>query len=411
MFDEIIKYINEHPLIFALIVLILLLVVYRLYSGKNTKTSESPEPFVSNILPAEGENMHVNQCDTPTYTSTNPSLKAVAAGGTNNIGVINPALPPPFPPKVEDGASGGCIIYDPNTELLNTSSNKMVRFKCTINGKNYYLMVTPISSCTNIVSQPLTQQQAKTQQSKLHGDCLTNVVVLVDEDTVKQHILQYLQSTQDKERVCNFQQALNCNRKLTQTVQTTQTPQLFPLLTQESNFVQTCPEEYQPCKQVKQLPIDFIIQKAVNQQGPQKYLLRGISGQLGIGLAASYYLNQNTQGNSNSTPTTAVLCADITNPTMPNAMVDLITTKVQNNSAIIDGHGNDLRTKISFSIPASPIQVEPSTGKAVMKQFYLGACKNNICTINGTSFARACLFSNLTDPNVLEFQPTVVYYN
>lgn len=396
MIDQIIEYINVHPVIFILIILILLFIIYMLY------------------------NYHEESFITET-SSTN-------LGGINNTGVTNPALPTP-------NISISNVI-NPNTELLG-NKNKVVRFRATINGKKYYLMVTPIAGCTNLISQSVPNVQSKQQVSILSTDCLSNVVLLVDEDTVFEGLTSYFNQLSDKEKVCNFQQSLDCNKKISQSAQVIQSSlpiQIGPqtsLPTQESNIIGPttsenlmpgqetshlfCPEEFPVCNQIRQYPVDFIIQKSIDSNNNQpNYFIKGISGKLGIDTsAAPYYINQNTRSDVTINTPTSVLCADITDPTTVfNASVDLITSKVENQNNIIGSGSNaQFKTKIRFNIPITPIQMNPYTGKAITKSFYLGACKNNICTVSGINYARACLFNDIFDPNVLEFEPIIINYS
>lgn len=331
-------------IICALIVLVLLFVVYRLYSSKYT-----------------------NDCDS-----------------FDNTGVMNPALPN------STSLTNVIGVPDFNTSLLG-DQNKLVRFKCKINGKTYYLMVTPITSCSNLTN--------------LKGNCFTNTVVLVDENTVLQHIENYLGDVYDQQRVCNFQENLTCNKRMTRS---SQNIGLAESLT-PNVYSEVCPTTFSQCNMIKQYPTDFIIQKSTVGSGSTQYIITGISGRLGIdNTAAPYLLNQDIQ-NLNNMPddliTETVLCADGMDSFQFNSIVNLITTKSNNSES-----NNSLRTKIRFNMLANPPQLDPNTNKAITRSFYVGACKNDICTENNTNYARICLFKNISDPNVLEFEPIVIYY-
>lgn len=427
MFDQIIKYINTHPVIFALVVLILLFVVYKLYS-----TPDVTESFTSAIIPPDTTNGPLTSDGTPTSNGTLMSYGAptdqstvvntilcntipITHGGVNNVGVTNPALP-----SLPEIVGTETLMVDLNKHLLG-DRDRLVRFRATINGKNYYLMIAPISQCSNLYTAPNLIHESPIQNPK---DCATNVVILIDEDTAMQNLNDYLSNINDKEKVCNFQQNLACSRGTSQsTIQSSpllldsspQTNNLMPGQTTPHLTSETCPEEYQSCKIVKQSPIDFIVYlsnpfTASEITYHHRYLIQGVSGPLNIDTSnIQYYLNQNA--NANGQLPVNVLCADIFNNNDANTIVELATTKQTTCNNNIIGYDSGLRTRIRFNLVVSPIQLDPNTGRVVTRPFYLGSCRNNTCTFNGANYARTCLFSDMLDPNVLEFEPIIVHYN
>lgn len=399
MFNQIIKYINTYPVIFALIVLLLLLIIYRLYtcthSEKFTNSNQSIQ--VNTIL---GNTVPISQ------------------GGVNNIGVTNPALP-----QLHEAIKDEMPKIDLNQYLLG-DKYKLVRFRATINGKNYYLMISPISQCSNLYTPPNMVHPNPVKNPK---DCSTNVVILIDENTAMLYLNDYLNQISDKEKVCNFQQTLS-NRRATQTIQSSQlfnisnANDLMPGQTTPHLTTEMCPEmeQYPGCRLIKQSPIDFIVtltnpfsvsetEDQQNQQQPIRYFIQGVSGPLNIDTSnIRYFLNQNF---NNDPSVVNTLCADAVSRTDPKIVVDLVTTKQTNDHNNIIGYDSGLRTRIRFNIIVRPLRLDPITNRAITQSFYLGVCRNNICTFNGANYARACLFKNMLDPNVLEFEPIIVQYN
>ena len=198
MIDEIVIYINNNPIIFALIVILLLFVIYKLYNGYNC-TSESFQNAISN--------------STTNYSATNQMNQNANSANQNvnvtdpNAYVINPALPEAQPIPIFGNVTNP---NDLNNALV--GDNKYVRFRCKIGGNYYYLMIMPINSCGNFNLGGLSSEEAQIVTNQMNKDCGTNVLVLVDEKTALQQENDYIQDVVDLEKVCNFQQSLACNR-------------------------------------------------------------------------------------------------------------------------------------------------------------------------------------------------------
>lgn len=392
MFDNIAQYINNNPIIFILLIIILLLIIFKLYS-----------------------NSYINE----------------------GFNVSNPALNPPTPAPiaVSEGNTCACpvkyitpetptrpTVMTPTMELVSvagTGYNRVVRFRTRINGKYYYLMVMPRTSCTNLASSNIINPQS----NDAGYDCLYNVIVLVEETSALANVNNYVAQINDNQKVCNFQKALECNRRLSEQTNVPASEQLYCF---NPNNVLTetnapCVQQYPDCRILKQTQIDFLIQKSpYSQNGSQQFLIKGISGQLGIdSSAANFYLNQDASSGKagDNSFTTTVVCADYAINNTIYTVVDLIpgrafvssdVTNMMNGST----SNNDLRVKIRFNLPLMPPQLDINTNKAITRPFYLGACKNNICTLSdGSSLARCCLFNDLLNSNVLDFEPIIIQYS
>lgn len=385
MLSSTISYINSHKLTFILIIVILVIIAIVLYYS-------------------------CNECNS--YTE---NFGATSAPATliNNINVTNPL----FPISEEN-------IKLPNyPSLLNGSEidfikkESIVRLRTTINGNNYYLMVVPISKCGII-----------TQTDKTVG-CLTNTIVLVDEKTVLQNVSEYLEDLRDKEKICNYQHHLqskrgslkiaqslnNASPLITNTKQNMSTQEtMMPNQESENDEnEQNCKfGQYTSCKFKQQYPIDFHIEKHVTSLGKNKYAIRGINGNLNIDMGTSqYYLNLNTRAEIKNDTVVGTLCADSTtvDKTKSNILMDLMMTEIPTQTMETGIKTPRYRAKIRISLEVKPLQFD-NNGKPIRRHFFLGVCKNNICSISDTKYARACLFTDLLDQNVLEFEPIVIDY-
>ena len=313
----------------------------------------------------------------------------VSIGGLNNLGITNPAAPGYV-------NSEKCLCsnkFDPNLLLL-SGHNKYVRFRCIINGKRYYLMIAPIASCSNIRASAT--------------ECAQNILILADETTALSGIEQYKQTMINKQKTCNFQQNLLCSSAQPETASG------------------KCSESYSLCDLPRQTPIDFSLTLATPLHSTcvcgnliNKYTIAGVNGYLGATTTAvtKNLLNINTRLPITITSMTSVICSDVYSPiNNSQVLVDLITTTREviddtARSSEAQKYTNILKTRIRFTTQTSPLATtDPATLLPVTRMFYLGSCKNNICTTNGQNYMRACLLYDILDPNVLEFEPVVVQY-
>jgi len=387
MFTNAISYINQHPIIFIIIIVILVVLIILLYRSC-TICNEGFGPL----------------------TSPTPLI--------NNTGITNPAFSiteehitqPNYPNQ----------LNETNIDFIKNKS--IVRFRTTINGQNYYLMIVPISKCESL-----------TQTDTAYG-CINNTVVLVDEKTVLQNISEYLENLVDKEKICNYQHILQCKRsfaksgnvissasplltdnKLNMPTQTLMMPHVDSESgTDYKEFDKLCSNNNPSCVLKQQYPIDFRVEKQITKSGKKKYTIRGVNGKLNMDVGTSqYYLNLNTRQKIENNTVVGTLCADTTtaNNDQSNMLIDLIISEIKQNDGLVMSETETPRykAKMRISIEVKPL-IFDQYGKAVRRNFFLGVCKNNICTMSDTKYARACLFTDLLDQNVLEFEPIVVNY-
>ena len=462
--SDTIKYINNNPLVFLIIVILLFLVVWLFYSCSQSEhfgnwsangqmqSNSSQNPLSSPMTYSTQGNNTYGQItpvpQLPISPSTNPAnrnpvlpiqpISPPDPANRNPILPIQPISPPdpanrnpilpiqPIQPiSPPDPANRNPILpiqpispSDPanrnpilpiqpitptnpscqscvpcSPEQLSYDLNKiliasLLRFRTTIRCVNYYLMITPASRCSNILSNPQSSQEIAIRAK----DCTTNILVLVEESEVLTEINNYLRDTSNRENTCNLQESLSCRNRLNTTQQTGQ---------------EVCPEDYPSCKITKQFPVDFILNQAFNltQQGDvlsHKYILKGVSLPTGLNNNnAFYFMNRNFRNNI-SHDTSHLVCADITALPASTIDVNLITTQ--------DPISQKLKTIIRFDTIAGKFLIDID-GKVVNRGMYVGVCKDNTCNMNGKTHFRACLFDKMDDPNVLEFEPITVNYN
>ena len=62
------------------------------------------------------------------------------------------------------------------------------------------------------------------------------------------------------------------------------------------------------------------------------------------------------------------------------------------------------KTKETLIVPI----IDQQNGKPKTRIVYIGACKNVTCQMNNKTYMRLCLYDDINDPNVLEFEPEFV---
>lgn len=296
-----------------------------------------------------------------------------------------------------------------NNELIGADKPMLVRFKYTDpSGKIYYLSIMPYNKCQQF-------NGAKPVNSLTPLDCTSNILVLIDEETVNKATEEYVKTMDINQKVCNFRKTLMDIENGKQasshlmgqemlpgyppsTVENAAPSGEIPTYYEEIKIPKNgCYNDYTACNLFRQYSTDFIITKR-NTDGQSKYTISGVTGGLNS--------NKNTtQVFLNITPSSNTLCADMTNPTTKYTQVDLITTKIQSDGGIIGGLATHLKTKIRFKVTEIGMNsiITETTG-------YIGTCVNSPCTVGDKNYTRLCLFSDLLDPNVIDFEPVVKQY-
>jgi hypothetical protein len=219
--------------------------------------------------------------------------------------------------------------------------NQLVKFVYRDSeGKKYYMSIMPNSVCKN------TQQQ-----------CVSNILVLIDENTVNNQVNEYIDIINDNEKICNFKKTLYANKTASE----------------ENKKLYT---EFADCKTRKQFTTDFlVIQKKIGDI--YKYTFKGVNEGINIKdtSGGNYYINSDAKNN---------LCADIS---------DILN----------DSINADMNLKVSNGV----LQIEISFGGSTL---YIGKCDNLICESHDNKYVQLCLY-NKGHPNIINLEPVLQNYS
>lgn len=328
--DDIISYIDKNPIPFMIMVIILLFIIYKIYESNVCFTGKSDKSQLE----------HLNgQIANPILSQTPIPLVA----------------PPVAPSQTYVNMDPFAQMHQLNDQFVSNITNKiLVRFKYTSpDGKNYYLSLSPISTCTNTVKP----------------DCISNALVLMDEQTMNSNVTTYLAGVQKQIKLCNYNHTLSQNPGATGPI-----GQTFP-----------------QCNIQPQYSTDFIITKMINGN-TTKYFIQGMIPNTDPTQASQVvFLNKQKTYNN--------ICADSFSVSQnnPYVSIDLITTQV------CDNNGNKtLNTKLRFNITEND-----SKGNIINTPMYLSKCSNTTCN----NFMRLCLVPDELDPNIVILDPIIQSYN
>lgn len=384
--NNIINYINAKPVIAILIIIILILILYRLYVYY-VKT-ESNEYFTSEaeILPVPGG----------TTIVTNPTNSTILDSPETTVLPINPVptVPSTVPKVVPISQSQKTLqevipfvtsqaelmellqvsptLQNKFNELLskninyNTDGSILVRFKYVDPNDNkvYYIATQSLTQCTDASNLP---------------GCVSNILVLVPENKVNEETLRYTNDMNINQQVCNYKKTLQNGQN-----------------TNSANICTNNVTLYPECNVTKQMPYDFVVSK-VNAKPNIKFVIQGVTAETNNGRnSLPVYINKATGKNE--------LCADALYFANKYVEVDLVSTRIENNGGVIGGLTPEIKTKIRFKV------TETINSAVVTNTLYVGKCINKSCTMDNASYMKLCLYSDILDPNVIEFQPIAKTY-
>lgn len=171
--NNIISYINLNPIPFILMIVIMLFIIYKIYSMQICHNDTNNENF------------------NPTTGDTVP----------------NPVLPQTPTPLVAPPAivmSPYLIMNQLNDQFVSTQINKqLVRFKyVSPENKIYYMAIMPLNTCADA------------------SGCISNVLILMDESAVNINNANYLAAVQKQIKVCNYNKELLINPNAISTSET-----------------------------------------------------------------------------------------------------------------------------------------------------------------------------------------------
>lgn len=294
------------------------------------------------------------------------------------------------------------INTDTNFNSGFVGENKLINFKCTYNGKEYYLATRNMSEC----------------QNRETDDCATSVLVLMDKNKIDFDVSKYLERLKMDYDVCQYTSKLKCINSLQSTTPSN-------VLAEEA-----CNVKDPSCIQKRQYYHDFNVielkntQPDINSPERRSYIIEGTSIPREKNTSFPTLINQSLYYDKKIN----LMCGDWYNYRDPllnreYAEVVIVERKVPNNGGIIGGLDSGLRVKIRFmsqeliiSTINGVTQYTPVIEKDVhsneeikMTAHYLGVCKDKTCrSSTGEELIRLCLYPDILDKNVLEFEPILV---
>jgi len=325
--NNIISYINLNPIPFIIMIVIMLFIIYKIYGMQiccdNIEKFDKDDKVDNPILQ-----------QTPSQLVSPPAILPIIMTPLLNMNHLNDQL------------------------ISSIETKKLVRFKyISPDNKTYYLSTMPLSTC------------AKEQINKNKHECISNILVLMNEDIVNTNVINYLAEIKKHIKLCNYNKSLITN----------------------PNAVSA--EIYPECDINPQYQTDFVVTKMMTNTDI-KYNIQGvILGSTNMATPAKYYMNKQKGINN--------LCADTFSISLndPYIGIDLITVQV------CDKFGNKkLNTKIRFNIIENDIY--GNKDNIVNNIVYLGICPDIKCN----NYMRLCLYSDELNKNVITFEPIIHNY-
>jgi len=416
---------NDNPLIGILIVIFLVFIIMYCIQHITSKCpSKCPIEYLSkehlsNITPVV---THPAVMTTnPTVMTTHPAVTnpAVTNPAVTHPAVTHPAVMTTHPAITHSAVTNPAITHPavthPSVNLNNKMSKcdintdnkfnmgfighgKTVNFKCTYDGIEYYLANMEMTKCKN-------------RQS---NDCTLNVIVLIPVTEITQMLNEYLKSIRVNTEKCNSNKRIDC----------------LAALSENSSEEQKnkCMITHKSCDINRFYYHDFHV-SPVTQSNPDNELTK----------RRSYVItgNANPDRTENITHTMLnqmlyydyninMLCGDHYNYKKQNSNTDyvelvVIETSPPENGGIIGAKSDSLKVKLRFTTKDQMInkekdgkitivQIKDNIGNNKIKSIYIGICPNKTsCKLqNGKSYPRVCLYDDIFNTNVLEFEPILV---
>ncbi len=298
--------------------------------------------------------------------------------------------------KLEYMDSMSCNINTDNTFNAYFKNVKLINFKCTINGKEYYL--------ANIKNGPVQKYLENNCLQSEKIDCTDSIMVLIEKEKIEKSLFNYLTS------INNYSD--KCIKNKCESV--TMSECIPPL----------------NCLPDRQFYHDFMLfdvsQKNSSTPTQRKYVIIGTSEPNEEGRNHRTTLNQHLYNDKNI----RYLCGDYMQHKDPdingtNNYMEIVVVESPVNDAggIIYGIGEKIKIKLKFNSEflletfssdgaKKYIKKIGPDGKPVSVPSYVGYCASNICpvgaSIGSIPYLRVCMYSDALDKNVLEFEPIMV---
>ena len=254
----------------------------------------------------------------------------------------------PTPPATAIASAASCAIKQTDNIFFSeyVGPKKLVNFKTTFGGKDYFLATMSRSDCAGIGTK----------------DCFQQVLILVEATEINSGLKTYKDSLDKAQAVCNAGKKVDCSK------------------TANAN----CPTDYPDCVQPRQYIHDFTVSQVASPDPskPHRYVVKGTSAPLLNGISSASTISSNT----------SYVCGDPVNGVAGQLCV--LEKETEGRGGIIGGLSGGISVKLFFNLPALK---------------YLGACASTLtCKKNNVTYIRICTYDNMLDPNVLNFTPMVV---
>jgi hypothetical protein len=259
--------------------------------------------------------------------------------------------------------------------------NKKIKFKCVVDGKEYYLVSMSIAS-------------SPTCNGKANDQCKTNFLALMDTKTMEKNEKEYNANMNDKIATCEFSEKLKCKRQSEVKSEAEES--------NEKSNNKCVAESLEKCTYPKRFNNEFSIYRSPNTDTKNpEFLIAGTGVPFNDSKAQLHLLNQY----ASVVLFNDAVCMDLNDINDMPTKVSLVFTEQKHVGGIHGGDNKKISFKIKFNTPQfkdkKPIM---ENEKQSIKARYIGLCKDQSCKTAESEYKKVCLLENAIDSNVLEFQ-------
>jgi hypothetical protein len=277
--------------------------------------------------------------------------------------------------------------------------SKIINFKCTIGDIDYYL------ACVK-----MTDYQVDNPDKT--ADCINSMLILIPVTEINSMLESYLKEMAAAEKICNSTLQIKCQHSLE--------------ASSAEDASSECLDTYPECQQTRLFIHDFNVVDVTpvtsNSMILRKYIIKGTALPLLNGKSSPTMFNNflyNDKGIN-------MVCGDTYaygSPNIPKQYAELIISEtIATNVGGIIGSTPILNVKIKFDtlqqivskvngIEKKTPLIDVCTGEPKTKPTYMGVCAaSQSCTKGNSTYPRVCVYDDIMNPNVLEFQPHLVSF-
>jgi hypothetical protein len=328
------KYFDEHILasmIIIIIVILLLLEIHKNITHKKERYNNT------------GFNTSPTLNTTWTSMSNNSKQKNIDTANMVQTGVNSTNSPVDIKPTITSNFANNFSGID-----------KLVNFKCKINGIEYYLTNIKTKDCKNLDPYP--------------DECSDTIFILMNKSDIDSRLEKYKKELINQEKLCD---KTKCNYVINRM------------------FIH-----------------DFIV-LPVSIGKKDTYYIKGTAEPKKGGNSYPTILNSFLFNEFGKT----TLCGDDNVSTLypqKQFLIETIISNKQDNKinlrfdtqSFINGKDKDGKPTI--------VPLVDSNGNPKLRTSYIGICENKKCNYEGKDYNRICLYDNQTNPNVIDFEPILI---